>query len=201
MSGISPDQSLAESRGSSRSYRMATRLLAVSQVRPPAPREFLAATGNRLEWVQPENTDFVTHYRIRIDRDEGDPHYQVPVGTTACEVLAGSTFYLTSFNEVSRLESDPVVLAFTPSTTAIFNTSEITLTADTALTYAGTPSGMLAVFLIQDGTGGWQITWDVAKFEKADVNIDTRPNKMTALLFFVRPSTGLYCQMSLETGL
>lgn len=200
---VSADQSLAESRGTSRSYRMTTRLLSVSQVRPPAPREFLAVTGNRVEWVQPEDTSFVTHYRVRIDRDEGDPHYQVPVGTTACEVLAGSTFYLTSYNEVSRLESEPLVLTFTPATsgTASLNTAEITLTADTALTYAGTPAGLLAVFLIQDATGGWQITWDVSKFEKADVNIDARAGKVSAFLFYTRPSTGLFCQMSMETGL
>jgi hypothetical protein len=66
--------------------------------------------GNLLTWKAPRDDRQISHYRIRIDTDIGDPDIELPAGQRTVPLYGGDTFYLSSYNAVTKIESEKVVL-------------------------------------------------------------------------------------------
>jgi len=85
--------------------RQVARLGKFSKVRPAAVRD-LALSGSKLTWVEPTDTQYVTHYYVRVGTDQGNPAYQVPVGQNSCPVSPGDTdFWVSAANKTMGTES------------------------------------------------------------------------------------------------
>lgn len=91
--------------------RMLARLATVTERRPSPPSSFVVNSYNWFSWDAPDD-DFHTHYRIRINHDDGEPDIEVPGGQTGIQLLYGTRFALTSYNQHNRLESYPVFLNY-----------------------------------------------------------------------------------------
>lgn len=90
--------------------RLLRRTSRIVKVIPPPPRE-LTLDGQRLSWVEPQATNYVSHYLIRVGTDASDPRHKVPVGQTSITMAFGDAgFWLSSWNDAMESESQKVYL-------------------------------------------------------------------------------------------
>ncbi len=201
---VSPDQASGV-RG--RAGRLTARVTGLSQRRPEPPRNFRGESPGRLSWTAPPPTaPPYSHYRIRVDRDNGEPHYQVSSGQGEIQILYGSRFVLSTYNEANGLESAKVYLNYnaagditsggTTQSEDLQVTSNKTLAASTTQIECNPspqPGPRLVWNIAQDATGGREITW-ASCYKNAPVDIDGTPNTLTVVGFVARtdPSDGTY---------
>ena len=86
--------------------RLLYRATGISQKRPQPPRqiEYDSATG-MLKWLAPRDTTGITHYRVRVNTDTGNPHIEVPAGQLSAVIPVASTAWISAYNSISGLES------------------------------------------------------------------------------------------------
>jgi hypothetical protein len=90
--------------------RLSTRVNRLAKAIPPPPREF-TLSGQKLSWVEPTSTDYISHYLIRVGSDASDPKHKVSVGQTSVTMAFGeSGFWISSWNEVMGTESRKIYL-------------------------------------------------------------------------------------------
>lgn len=186
--------------------RLVARNLVATEDRPGAPRGFTVdSVTSWFSWIPPQRQNF-THYRLRIDHDDGDPDLEMSAGTFGVHLFRGSRFWLSTFNSFNGLESSQVMLTFETSapggtTEDIQVTAEHTLTADTTIPCIPSPQSgaRLLVFIAQDATGGWLITW-ASCFKNAPTDLDTTPSTLS-VVGFVYKGGFWYFDGSFGTGL
>lgn len=83
--------------------RYIARSFNVSVRRPDPPLGVKYASGI-LEWEAPNRESRFTHYRIRID-DESSAPIQVPAAQLSYPTAVGTTFFVSTYNELADLES------------------------------------------------------------------------------------------------
>jgi hypothetical protein len=115
LSGFTPTKAPDPPRTAS--DRLAYRQFKITTKRPEPPRE-LGFLGNLLTWKPPQRDENVTHYRIRIDTDAGDPDYEVSAGQKSQLLYQGSMFYVSSYNAPMRLESKRAMITGSPGIVA-----------------------------------------------------------------------------------
>lgn len=201
---VSPDQA-SGIRG--RAGRLTARVTGLSQRRPEAPRNFRGRSPGVLSWTAPPPTaPPYSHYRIRIDTDAGNPAYELSSGHTEIQILRGSRFVISTYNQANGLESSRVYLNYNAAgditTGGTTQTEEQQVTADITLSAATTqipcnpsptPGIRLVWYIAQDATGGREITW-ASCYKNGPTDIDPAASTLTAVSFVARidPSDGLY---------
>lgn len=191
--------------------RLTARLTKLSDRRPDEPRNFAGTYPAYLSWTPPQIKDF-THYRLRIDHDDGPPDMEFPSGQIGIQLFVGSRFFLTTYNDTNGLESGPVVLEYdtlADLTTAISGgsadtdvTAEYTMTSSPyAIPCVPSPqSGVrLTVFLAQDATGGRTPSWASCYKNAPTTEIDGTASTLSVVGFSYR--SGSWYRDSFETGL
>jgi hypothetical protein len=182
------------------------RLNLIDVRRPDPPRNFRADDQLWFTWESPPIENF-THYRLRIDHDGGETDMQFPRGHHSIQLFRGKRFFLTTFNQVSGMESYPVVLE-KDANQLLFGgqsgyqkmTQTVTLTSNSTLSSV-TPgdNDLLTVYVNQDSTGGWALTWS-SQFKNAPTTaLLTTPLTQSAISF--RGRGGFWWCFSWLTGL
>ncbi len=180
--------------------RLLARLKRLSGTRPEPARGFTVEPPGWFYWVAPKNKDF-THYRLRVDHDDGDPDIEMSAGQTRIQLFVGSVFFLTTYNDTNLLESSQVRLDYDASADRQSSVSLTLTAASTAIPFLpiARDDARLTVFLAQDATGGRAITW-AAGFNNAPVAIDGTPSTLSVVGFVGRNSLW-YFDGSFATGL
>lgn len=200
-----------ESAVDSSAGRLTARLTTLTDRRPDEPRDFRGAYPGFLSWSPPQIKDF-THYRLRIDHDDGEPDYEFSAGQIGIQLFVGSRFFLTTYNNTNGLESGPAVLEYDAAgdlTTAITGgSSETEVTAYYEMTSGPysipcTPSPQsgieLIVILKQDATGGRTPSWASCFKNAPTTEIDGTASTLSMVGFSYYG--GYWWRKSLETGL
>lgn len=186
--------------------RLVARYLVATEERPGAPRGFTVdPSTNWFTWVPPQKKNF-THYRLRIDHDDGEPDIELSAGNFGIQLTRGSRFWLSTFNAFNGLESSKVLLEFGTSTPG---GEEITVTASYTATSSPYPipciptpqSGVrLLVHYLQDGTGGRVPNWASCYKNAPTTEIDGTANTLS-VIGFTEKSGSWYFDGSFATGL
>lgn len=192
-------------------YRLTNRVGRVTNRRPSPPQDFRAESPGWFTWTAPADSVF-THFRLRIDRDHGEAHYELPAGQRSIQLFIGNQFALTTYNDAVDLESYPVYITYNAAGDMASGggvvseeqqvTAEHTLTASTtAIPCIPSPSSglRLVVFINQDATGGREITW-ASCFKNAPVDIDGTASTQS-VVGFVYKGGYWYFDGSFSTGL
>lgn len=201
---VSPDQA-SGIRG--RAGRLTARVTGLSQRRPEAPRNFRGRSPGVLSWTAPPPTaPPYSHYRIRIDTDAGNPAYELSSGHTEIQILRGSRFVISTYNQANGLESSKVYLNYNAAgditTGGTIQTEELQVTAETTLSASSTqipcnptptPGVRLVWYIAQDATGGREITW-ASCYKNAPIDIDGTASTLSVIAFVARidPADSLY---------
>lgn len=207
-----PDQT--ESAVNSPIGRLVARVTSISEVRPSAPVDFRAdSTTSTLQWGSPGPGVVFTHYRLRIDHDDGIPDMEFSRGNVMVQMFFGSQFALTAYNQANDLESNPVYVTHTftgaggssgdcDCGAGFTHIEEHTMTADytvPATTYTPCTGDMLTWFLAQDSTGGWIPTWNAQYYNAPTTDINGTPSTLSVIRFVGRNSKWYFA--GLDTGL
>lgn len=200
-----------ESAINSSAGRLAAELTTHTLRRPDEPRNFTGSYPGYLSWSPPQIKDF-THYRLRINHDDGPPDLEFPSGQIAIQLFIGSRFFLTTYNNTNGLESGPVVLEYdtlADLTTAISGGStETEVTAyyemdSSPYAIPCTPSPQsgvrLTVILKQDATGGRTPSWASCFKNAPTTEIDGTASTLSMVGFSYYG--GFWWRDGLETGL
>lgn len=199
--------------------QVVARQLKFSDTRPEPPRDFRGFPYGWLTWVAPREDNF-THYRLRIDHDDGLPDYEIPSGHTAIQLFRGRVFFLTTFNVSNSIESAREVLAYDVEadlrTYIAESLREEEVTANYTMTSSPFPIPLapypqpglrLVVFLTQDSGGGNTPSWDAAFKNAPTTDIDPAGDTLSVIDFVYRKEEGLpsgedawYC-VNFQTGL
>lgn len=190
-----------------RSGRLTARVTGLSQRRPEPPRNFRGQSPGWLSWTTPPPTaPPFSHYRLRIDHDDGAAEYELPSGHLGIQILRGSRFVLTTYNEANGLESARVYLNYNAAgditTGGTTQTEELQVTAETTLSTSTTqipcnptptPGVRLVWYIAQDATGGREITW-ASCYKNAPTDIDGTASTLSVVAFVSRvdPADSLY---------
>lgn len=83
--------------------RLLARALSITTRRPDPPLNAKYASGI-LTWEPPGKDNVFTHYRIRIDNELANP-IQVPHVQTMYPTAAGTTFWVSTYNDATDSES------------------------------------------------------------------------------------------------
>jgi hypothetical protein len=138
---------------------------------PDPPRDLRFDRLKReLTWKAPRNSLNVTHFNIRLDRDDGEPDFQVGGDQTKFVVPNAKMVVVSSWNETGALQSAPAILEVPGSGSSLGAntvTWRVTFNLTTALTTITSPvppveGERLIVTLVQDATGGRDVTWATA---------------------------------------
>lgn len=191
--------------------RMSARMDRLSYDRPDAPRDFRVSDKNFFSWLPPVDSRMVTHYRLRINHDDGEPDEEFTRGCRGVQLFYGQTFALTSFNQHSELESSPVYLEY-DAEAAVFGGGsgaasyveehEVTSTSYSFTTAHSAAAGNILTLKIEMNSSASSITFSWSSdFEPAplDAELDTTQGTYT-LVTFVGVNSKWAC-ISVRTGL
>lgn len=92
--------------------RLVRRTAIISPRRPGAPRELRYDSASKLlTWTEPadKSTPF-SHYRVRLDTDDGAPAFEVGAGQTSAVIYSAMQAFVSTYNDISRIESARVKL-------------------------------------------------------------------------------------------
>jgi hypothetical protein len=93
---------------------LVARQLKITKLRPAPPRDLMFdGATNVLTWRPPVKTNLATHYRVRIDKDAGDPDYELSLGQTSLPIAKGTKVWITAYNQTNDRESEPRTLTYT----------------------------------------------------------------------------------------
>lgn len=199
--------------------QLVARVSNFSDFRPEPPRDFVGYLYGWLTWLAPQRENY-THYRLRVDHDDGEPDYELPRGHTAIQIFRGRTFFLTTYNQSNGYESPRAVLNYDAEADLRAAITESLAEEEVHVNYTMTsspfpiplspyphPGLRLIVFLTQDAGGGNTPSWD-ASFKNAPVaDIDPGGDTLSVIEFTYRKVAGSpsgedawYCT-NFQTGL
>lgn len=168
----------------------------------PAPVRDLRTSDAMLAWTLPPiQSARHTHIRVRFNRDDGDPIFELGPNQTRCSIPKTGEYFVSAWNEHTQLESEKVHRAASAggggSGTGANTTVYDTLSAPTTVIASpGTPAtGETLVYeLTQDATGGRQITWDSDFDPSVPIGLNYAANAVT--VFFFYGNSGLWYLLS-----
>jgi hypothetical protein len=139
-------------------YRLLLRSTGVTNRRPDPPRDVRYGNGF-IRFSPPRRTEGVSHYVIRIDRDNGPPDLVVAVGTSTIAIPPGDSCSVSSFSMSVQLESSRVTVPIngSSSSSGVAVVVSITLAAgavaqDISVT-VGSAGQLLALQIINNAVG------------------------------------------------
>lgn len=181
--------------------RMAARLSTLSNIRPLKPLSFAVDSFNFFSWDPPPRDNF-THYRLRIDHDDGDPDYEFPAGQRGIQLFVGHNFFLSAYNDQSRLESAQLRVTH-DCEAAVFgggaggsNYNDTHTVSGSSYTFTtartATSSDWLVLFIEFTSTSASiTLTWDTV-FKNPPAVLNTDQNTLSTITFKGRGSNW-YC--------
>ena len=140
----------------------------ITRRQPDPPRDLKFDRAKReLSWKPPKDSLNVTHFNIRLNKDSGEPDFQVGGDQTRLYVPNAKSVVVSSWNEPGQLQSAPAKLdlpnwdgaagGVTITWRVAYNLTTASLTINTPT--APIEGERLIVSITQDATGGRDVVW------------------------------------------